>query len=464
MSERAGPLRRLTGDALVYGLGHVAQQVLGLIFVPVFTRYLAVGDYGVLSATNVLFFLVAALLPLGLGQAAIRLVFDTDDREEQRRRIGTGLTACMTTTLLATPVLLLTAPALGRGLFGDDEQTAVLRLAFLALPGATLRTYALGVLRARFRKWAFGLVSVTSVVLLAAFNVVTVVVLGMGVEGIFLGGAISLTAVGLLAGWLIRGEIVPGLAGDRLRSLLAYGIPLVPASLAFWALSYVDRLLLTRLLGTDAVGLYEVGSKVAAVVAFATTAVYQAFVPLSFEMSRDDESDRGYGRILVAYLLGMGGLSLVLVAFGREIVEVLAAADYRAGAAVVPWLVPGVAISGLGTILATGIHLARKTIWITAAAGAAAAANVVLNLWWIPEHGIVGAAAATLVSYAVMVVLLLAAAQRLHPIAYPWGRAAVAAAMAGGAIVAASHVETVAVRAGVVVAYLAGAILLRPRQ
>jgi O-antigen/teichoic acid export membrane protein len=436
-----GPLRRLTGDTLVYGLGHVASQILGLVFVPVFTRLLAVGDYGVLGTTNVIFYLLTVLVPLGLGQAAVRHVFDEKDPEEQRRLLGTGLVGCLLLAGIATPVLVAVAPLVSTALFGDTGRTDVLRLAFLAVPGAAVRYYALSVLRARFRKWAFGGLTLLSVLLQGSFNVLLVVVLRLGVGGVFLGGLIALTSVGALSLVLIRKDVRPCFSGARLRRLLAYGAPLVPASVAFWALASLDRTLLVVIRGEETVGLYEVGGKVAAIASFATFAITQAYVPLSFEMAGRDDADRHYGRVLLAYLAGMGGLALLLAAFAEETVGLLAAPDFARGAVVVPWLVSGVALAGAGTILATGIHLAKRTIWVTWAAAAAAILNLALNLLWIPGWGMVGAAAATLASYAVMNVVLTVVAQKLRPVPYPWGRAALLAGLAGAGILVSAYVE-----------------------
>jgi O-antigen/teichoic acid export membrane protein len=279
------------------------------------------------------------------------------------------------------------------------------------------------------------------------------------VEGIFLAGLISLTSVGVLAVVLIRGDIRLNLSRKRLRSLLAYGAPLVPASLAFWALSSLDRMLLTVLRGQEVVGLYAVGSKVAAIAAFVTFALTQAYVPLSYELATRSGQERAYGRILLAYVAGMGALAVALAAFGPEIVDRLAAPDYAGGAAVVPWLVAGVALSGAGSILATGIHLAKRTVWVTVVALAAAATNLALNAWWIPGHGMIGAAAATLASYALMDLLLISAAQRLHPLPFPWIRAGTLAALAATGIVAGTWIEPWWGRALVVLTFAAAAAL-----
>jgi len=309
------------------------------------------------------------------------------------------------------------------------------------------------VLRARFRKWAYGMVTLVTVLLQGTGNVVFVVVFEMGVPGIFLGGLIALTAAGLLSLILILPDLRPGLSPRILGRMLAYGAPLAPSAVAFWVLSYLDRTLLLLLRDSHHVGLYEVGSKVAAIVAFLTFAFTQAYVPLSYEMARREESRPAYGRILLAYTVGFGWVAVALSAFASEVVMVLAADEYHGGTVVVPWLVGGVAISGAGAVLATGIHLAQRTIWVTIIAVASAAANYVLNLWWIPAHGMVGAAAATLASYLLMNLLLVIVAERLHPIGYPWGRVIAATGLATAGVVAATAVDAWWIRGLIVVAY-----------
>jgi O-antigen/teichoic acid export membrane protein len=459
--HRPGALRRLTGDAFVYGLGHAASQILGLIFLPIFTHYLTRADYGVMAWVNPFFNLLVVLIPLGLGQAVIRLVFDTEDPEEQKRIIGTGFVACMLFAAVSTPLLLLAAPTISRAFFGTGEQVFILQLAILATPGAVLRYYVLSVLRARMRKWSYGLVSLTSVLLLGLFNVLMVVVLERGVEGIFLGGLISLTTVGLLAIGLIRSDLRLGLSWPRLRRMLAYGAPLAPAALAFWALSYIDRSVLLKLEGAAQVGLYDVGSKIAAIVAFATFAISQAYLPLSYEIAQQPDSRRSYGRILTAYVAGMGWLVLGLCAFAGEALSLLAAEKFHGAIVVVPWLVSAVAIAGAAPILATGIHLAKRTVWVTAISVIAALTNLVLNLWWVRAHGIVGAAAATLASYVLMTTLYAVVAERLHPIRFPWARAGAAVGAAAAGILTVGGTSGLLPRVLVVAAYPVVLVALR---
>ena len=63
------------------------------------------------------------------------------------------------------------------------------------------------------------------------------------------------------------------------------------------------------------------------------------------------------------------------------------------------------------------------------------AVNIGLNLWLIPEHGIVGAGIALVASYLVVIVLMGALRQRLFPVPYQWAKLAGIVAIAAAVIV-----------------------------
>ena len=65
-------VRTLGRDLAVYGAGDVATQVLRLLLLPLYVRYLSPGDYGVLALTFALFGATSVFVPvyaaLGLAE------------------------------------------------------------------------------------------------------------------------------------------------------------------------------------------------------------------------------------------------------------------------------------------------------------------------------------------------------------------------------------------------------------
>jgi len=112
---------------------------------------------------------------------------------------------------------------------------------------------------------------------------------------------------------------------------------------------------------------------------------------------------RQLSRCLTA-LLGIGLPAAVgLALLARPIAEVLLGAPFReSGAVLIPWVALAALLRDVKAYyLDVAFHVGRNTLgqmWITVVA---AIVNVVLNLWWIPLFGIVGAAWATVVAYGI---------------------------------------------------------------
>ena len=61
------------------------------------------------------------------------------------------------------------------------------------------------------------------------------------------------------------------------------------------------------------------------------------------------------------------------------------------------------------------------------ATAAGVVVNVGLNLWLVPDHGIIGAAVALVLSYVVVVGLMYGMTRNLFPVPYEWRRLALIA-------------------------------------
>ena len=88
----------------------------------------------------------------------------------------------------------------------------------------------------------------------------------------------------------------------KLRTMLRYGLPLIPGLVALWATAYADRLLLANLEDLEAVGLYAIASRFAAPIVLLLTAFVTAYQPFLLALRVEDpvlESELR-GRIAIA--------------------------------------------------------------------------------------------------------------------------------------------------------------------
>jgi O-antigen/teichoic acid export membrane protein len=429
--------RQLAGESLVYGVAGALSRLLVVFLVPLYTRAFTPREYGELGLVAAGMAAVSIFAALALDGAAHRWFWESEDERERKATIASWAWCHLATTLALAALLTARAGWLAEAVIGRAGAAESIVPAAWALPFTAAVAVATNWLRMQRRPWAtIGLtLGMTAVTL--ALTVWLVAGMGRGVKGVFeaqLASAVAGAAIGVA---LLRDWVHPRwFRGPRLREMLRYALPLIPAAAAFWVVSMADRWFVQRFTTTAQVGLYQVGYTLAAVVALATTAFQQAWGPFSLSIHRQPDARRFYALALPLYLWAASLLAAAVSVLAPEALRLLTTPAYHGAATVVPWLAFGFVMLGLSYVAAVGPGIARQTAPLGIGAGIAALANVALGLALTPRLGMEGAAIATLVAQALVPVYLFHASQRVYPIPYRFGPAA--------AIVAASAAVTLA--------------------
>lgn len=459
----------LARQTLTYAVSGVLGPAVSAILLPLFARVLTQREYGLLELGMTLATLALAVTELSLISAAQRSYFDYDD-EQQRERTGVLSTALVMTSALTLAValaLVLFRDEVSSWLFGsDDHGTLVAAVAATLVTGNTFK-YVTEVMRLRFQSTHYLVTSAIATLVGSAVTIVVVVVLDAGVTGIFLASLISnglACAYGIV---IVRDTIGRELSREELRTMLAYGLPLLPATIVAWALAFLDRVMLGKLDDVAAVGQFAIASRLTLLIAIAINGLMLAMGPFLFNLYSQDpaleKAARGRTLTYFTFVLSLG--ALVFTLFAQEALRVLAPAFEDAYQAVGPLAFGGVAY-GLAALMTTGIALARRTVHLAVFSTVAASVNVVLNLLLIPPFGFVGAAFATASGYAVLAVTYFLIGQRVYPTPYE-PRKVVTTLVLAGALASLAVVPlgstgiTVAVKVGAVLAFVGGVGLTR---
>jgi O-antigen/teichoic acid export membrane protein len=415
----------LTRQSIVYGLGGVALQAVGLVTFPVLARVFAPRDYGLLEVTTAASTVLLTVVDAGMVSAAQRSWYDHAD-ERARSRRSVLATAFVFTSACAA--LAAVAGVLGRApisgwFFGSRDHGLLVALAAVSIPVANAAGFLRQAMRLRFRAWHFAFSTTLAAVAGGAAVVLAVTWLDAGVSGVVAGLLVG-QSLGLAYGLVVVAADLRGrLSGSELRTMVAYGLPLIPTALAMWALMLVDRLMLGRLSSLGQVGEYAAANRIASPILLATTAFATAYGPYALSLyTRDRALERTVRSRILTYLtagLTLAGLTLTL--FARELLGLLAPGYETAYEAVGPVVLGGVAL-GLAGVVMAGISFARRTVWFAGLTVAAAAVNIGLNLVLIPTLEMVGAAIATAVAFALLTSAYYAVSQRLYPTPYDRGR------------------------------------------
>jgi O-antigen/teichoic acid export membrane protein len=415
-------LKKLSGESLVYGIGQVSGRAVNLLLVPILTRVLLRQQFGVSELVTGYSASVLLVLVFGMDAALARFFYQQTDRAARVHmtsssfafRIATGVTVSLVLALLARPLAV--------GLTGSDAYAKYLRLGALTLPCTLTVLWCNDLLRVTFQPWKFVVLNVTQTALVGGITIYLVLARGLGVAGVLYGKLCGDALAALLGVVLCRHHIRPRFDGTILRSMLRYGLPLVPVAFAYGMIGSVDRWALQHYASLDEVGVYAIALKFFAVVTLGVSAFQLAFMPFAFARAKDPEAPRLYARVLGLYV-AVASAGALLVGLAAPLgIRLLATHEYAAAARPALWLGFAAVAQGAYYVAALGINLSLRNALLGFSAGGAALVAAVANLLLVPRMGAEGAAMATCAGYVTSAALTYVIAQRVHPLPFRGAR------------------------------------------
>jgi len=417
-------LSTLLGDAVIYGLPRFAQMLMSVLLLPLYTRYFAVAEYGIIENLNILAVLLTWAVGLALPSSVVRF-YTVADSLQERVSIVTSAAAATTAmsglTLLAMALLggwlgqlfLHLEPARGRPLI-------ILVTAWVAtlLPLSVCES----VFQARFQRRQYLVSTLGSVVVSVAITALCLVQFRLGVVSVFLGAVLGHGLLMVYAVYNISTEFrISAFHVRTLRRLLAFSLPLVPAALALLAIRSADRYFIIFLLPDPLhqVGLYSMAEKLMGPLTLLGAAFTLAWSPFAMAASLQDNAQLLYLRAFKHYVALTSVAIVALCAAAPLLLRILATPPYYESVIYMPPLGLYLALNSLYHLGALGFMLTNRTVLMVPMVLAAALVNAVLNLLWIPPYGVSGAAWATVVTFLIYNGALFLVGDRLCLVGFP---------------------------------------------
>ena len=444
MSDIPSVKKRFAGNAVLYALVLGLQRVVGVLMLPVYTHYLTPADYGVLQLLDMTGDIAAILFTAGLSGGVARLYYRAADEASRKRVLSTALLLEAGLALIGSLLVITFAPELHRIVMRGAGSTLLLRIAAVNFSLSVLTAVPVVLLTVQHRALAYALIFSGKLILQVGLNLVFLVWMGMGVQGILMStGISSLVFGGALAIWLLR-QSGMWIDGGVFRQLLRFGLPSQVATSASFLLGFGDRFFLQRSHGEAQVGIYGLAYQFGfLVVQFSVAPFLQAWTPRRFEMAsgpapeRDAENARSFfylSLILVTVATGVG-------IFVRPLLGILSSEAFHSAYLYVPPILLAYVFHGWTLVAGFSIDYSGRTEYHAIAAWIAAATAVAAYALLIPPFGAMGAAFATVLGLGARLLLVLYFGARVFPLRYAWLRSTALLLPASASVIAALLVQ-----------------------
>ncbi len=460
-SGAVSPLRRLLQFTVIYGAGEVANNALAFVLVPVYTRLLTPGQYGVLEVFNRTLEMLNIFAAVGIGMAAMRSYFGRERGEGDQSVFSTAMAFAVTNSLWMAAVLSAAAGLISQLLLGSTLYAWLFRLTFSILifeqGFGMVRTY----LKTTGRPVFYSVLSVSKYAVTLGLIICFLLYLGREVKYVLMATLIANVAFFAPSAVVLLSKIGFRISWRGLKKMLAFGLPFVPGGVLLFILNNADRFLLIAMAGQNEAGLYALGYRMALVPVMLLLVPFQsAWGPFMMEKGETPEGP-GLFAVVLSYLTAVCCFaSLLLALFAREVIAVVAAPSYAQAYRVLPPVLLGYVFWVVSVVLDAGIYITRRTAWKPLLLATGAGTNVALNLLLIPRMGMMGAAYATAAGFFVFVVCTAVVSTRLFRVPYEWGKVLACIAGAVGLYALSALVPVpvgvqVPFKAAVALAYLA---------
>jgi O-antigen/teichoic acid export membrane protein len=426
-------IQKTVKHTLIFGIGSVVNSAFGLVLVPVYSRYLPAGEFGILSLLTVTLTLVTIILKFGLNHAFFRHYYETEDLEHRRRIVGSTLIFLLVSSAVVTALLWLAAPQMSALIFkGDRARADLMQLVLLISFFDVITLIPDSILRAKFRSAQYSAVNITAFVF--QLGLITYLVIGVGasVHNVLLGRLFGGVFEALLFYVMVSRDLSVSFSSIELRRMLAFGGPLIFSQLAFTLFMMIDRFFLERYASPRELGAYSMANTLVSVVTILVTVPFsQVWTVMRFSVMNEEGAEEYYSRVLTYVLFVSMFFALCVSAVAGDGLTLYSLKSYWSAASIIPLLAMAAVLDCASRVLNIGITLHKRTIYAPIVIIIALALNIGLNFWLIPRYGSMGATVSTLVSYAVFCALRYWASNMFFKVRYEWGRVFMVLAIGG---------------------------------
>lgn len=341
----------------IYTFGQFLTQALSFVLLPIYINQLSKEDYGIVGAFMAIATFLNALMQYGLSPTVMRYYYDyKNDPKKFKSFISTLLLFLFGVNVLIVFLLLLCNQYIFHFVLPDinisDYIFYVIGYSFLfTFPLLNLSLFRV---HGEAKKYLYFNV----IQFFTSFTIIYffVVIQKGGALGKIKGEFWARVPLFLWSFYLYSKYFtLKELKMDYIKRAINFGIPLMFQSLLWWGLYRLDYFLITKELGSTALGLYNVAFQISFVVITIGISFSLAWTPHFFSIAEKESTPRLYGTILGNYFMILAVVSVLIYYFGASFLNFIGGEKYLEIFTFLPFLL-------LGAIFQSSYYLIHQTI------------------------------------------------------------------------------------------------------
>lgn len=387
----------LTNTGLLF-VGTFGSKMISFVMLPFYTAWLSIEDFGTSDVINVYSTILVAVASLCIAEAVF-VIPTGRNKEDQKKFFSSsqffGLICAIFLALLFIAIRLL------GGIFTSSFFTNIGYITLLC--GTTIfMSIAQQFCKCINMIKVFAFAGVINTLIVAALGFVLIRPFGL------LGYVASLVIANLMAlvYVFLRARLsdyisITAISKNHLVELLKYSVPLIPNSIIWLIVSYINRPVMEAYMGMAAIGLYSLANRFPTLI----STLYNNFSN-SWQISVLQEYgkqgyERFYNRTCISVFVGLCLCVSLLSIIISPLIQLLFGKDYYPAISYIPWLCLSTPFMALASIVGANFSAIKQSKYFFYSSIWSAGSAVVFNLTLIPTVGLWGACISSVLSFVI---------------------------------------------------------------
>lgn len=401
--------KNLAKNTIIITIGKICTQLITFFLLPLYTGILSTEEYGAVDLLNTLVSLLLPIVTFQVEQAVFRELIEVRGKKDKESRIiSSAVITVIFQCIVYLVIFALISPFINNH-YKFFLATNVVANIFLSLLLQIARGFGDN------KKYAFA--SFISALSTIIFNVLFLVVIKLGANGMLLGtmlGQIVATIYLFISLKLYKYLKVKNYKKEVIKSLWKYSLPLIPNAISWWVFNASDRVIASAFLGIDQNGILAASLKFSAVfITFYNIFNMSWTESISIAIKDDDVNDY-FNRMLNIVLRLFTAMSVGMIACMPFVFPIMINEKFSAGYGLVPISIIG-SLFNVVVGLISVIYVAEKnTKAIASTSIVSAVINIIVHLVLIKFIGLYAAVISTFVAFFVMSIYRLMDASKRY--------------------------------------------------
>ena len=384
----------------LFSIGPIVGAMIGFITIPIITYFISPDEYGKSSMFSLAITILQLFVFLGMDQAYVKKYYEFDNKVQL---LTNAILPSIFLVVILDILLFIFKHDFAYLLFDDRHELVCVYALMAILPALAIEKFGLLIIRMEQKGLVYSILTILLKLMILVFTIILLLKYERTFRAIVLGTVIGQIIFSLIIVLFQRNSFrinFKMISHEKIKSLVKFGLPIVPTTIIGWVLSGMDKVMLRAMCNYSELGMYEVAIKIVMALGIVQTCFTNFWIPVAHQWNNENVSKDNFVKVgkLIAFIMTVVFICILLF---KEVIFVILSGEYSAGINIIPFLLIYPVMYTISEVTVMGIYFKEKTANLLIVSIVAAITDVFLNLILIPSYGAVGAAIATGCAYAI---------------------------------------------------------------